>query len=85
MTTYSAMHILLGDESTDVGIEGEGRTRLVIVEDGPAGRHHLALTFWNVPTVDRVMAALAEVRDNLNRPANAVPVRHAAMAGGGPG
>lgn len=83
MTAYSDMHLLLGHDAIEVGIEGDGQTRLVIVEDGPAGRHHLALTFWNVPTVDRVMAALAEVRDNLNRPATAAPLGPAVTAGGG--
>lgn len=75
MTTYSQTHVVLGSETTVKLRPTEARIVLIDV-DGPI--HRFDLTFRTVPAVDRVMAALADIRAALQAPASA-HTRHCSM------
>ena len=77
MTTYSQTHVVLGSETTVKLRPSEARVVLIDV-DGPV--HRFDLTFRTVPAVDRVMAALAEIRAALVSPP-AVRTRHCSLDG----
>jgi hypothetical protein len=72
MTTYSQTHVVLGSETTVKLRPTEARIVLIDV-DGPV--HRFDLTFRTVPAVDRVMAALADIRAALQAPPS-VHTRH---------
>ena len=76
MATYSQTHVVLGSETTIKLRPTEARIVLIDV-DGPV--HRFDLTFRTVPAVDRVMAALADIRAALQTPASA-RVRHCKLA-----
>jgi hypothetical protein len=75
MTTYSQTHVVLGSETTVKLRPTEARLVLLDV-DGPL--HRFDLTFRTVPSVDRVMAALAEIRSALLSPPS-THTRHCTM------
>jgi hypothetical protein len=75
MTTYSQTHVVLGSETTVKLRPAEARVVLIDV-DGPI--HRFDLTFRTVPAVDRVMAALADIRAALVAPP-AVQTRHCSL------
>ncbi|MGH3658964.1 MAG: hypothetical protein ACRDUA_20100, partial [Micromonosporaceae bacterium] len=70
-------HVVLGSETTVKLRPTEARVVLIDV-DGPI--HRFDLTFRTVPAVDRVMAALADIRAALLAPA-AVQTRHCSLTG----
>ncbi len=75
MTTYSQTHVVLGSETTVKLRPSEARVVLIDV-DGPV--HRFDLTFRTVPAVDRVMAALADIRAALVAPPS-VRTRHCSL------
>jgi len=75
MTTYSQTHVVLGSETTVKLRPTEARVVLIDV-DGPI--HRFDLTFRAVLAVDRVMAALADIRAALVAPAS-VHTRHCSL------
>jgi hypothetical protein len=77
MTTYSQTHVVLGSETTVKLRPAEARVVLIDM-DGPI--HRFDLTFRTVPAVDRVMAALADIRAALLTPP-AVHTRHCSVNG----
>ena len=77
MTTYSQTHVVLGSETTVKLRPTEARVVLIDVD----GRvHRFDLTFRTVQAVDRVMAALADIRAVLTSPAS-VHTRHCSLTG----
>jgi len=68
MTTYSQTHVVLGSETTVKLRPTEARLVLIDV-DGPL--HRFDLTFRTILAVDRVMAALADIRSALLTPPSA--------------
>ena len=72
MTTYSQTHVVLGSETTVKLRPSEARVVLIDV-DGPI--HRFDLTFRTVPAVDRVIAALADIRAAMLT-ASSVRTRH---------
>ncbi|MGH3660052.1 MAG: hypothetical protein ACRDUA_25710, partial [Micromonosporaceae bacterium] len=66
MTAHPPTHLVVGSETAVRWRPTEARL-VLIGTTGPAGRFDL--TFLTVPAVDRVMAALADIRDALNTPA----------------
>jgi len=76
MTTYSQTHVVLGSETTVKLRPTEAR---VVLIDGDGPIHRFDLTFRTVPAVDRVMAALAEIRAALIAPPS-VQTRHCELA-----
>ena len=75
MTTYSQTHVVLGSETTVKLRPSEARVVLIDV-DGPI--HRFDLTFRTVSAVDRVMAALADIRAALVAPPSS-HVRHCSL------
>jgi hypothetical protein len=61
MPVSSRVHVIVDDDTTVRAQPGEAWVQL----DEWSRRHQVCLTFVNVPAVDRLMVALAEIRDQL--------------------